>query len=78
MTIQSAPVELPLSQDQNNIMTDTTKYRSVALSHNTWSKLDRLSRTIAPGIKLSKAKTVECLVVDRLANPHKQGTKRHG
>ena len=53
-------------------MTDINKYRNISLSHTVYSKLDKLSKTIAPGIRLSKAKTVEALVSDRLANPHKQ------
>ena len=54
-------------------MTDITKYRNVSLRHNTYSKLDRLSKTITPGIQLSISKTIEALVSDRLANPKKQG-----
>lgn len=59
----------------NNTMTDKTKYRNVSLSHYSWSRLHRLSKTLLPGTQLSISKTVECLVSDRLANPHKQGTK---
>ena len=51
------------------MMTDITKYRNVSLRHNTYSKLDRLSKTITPGIQLSISKTIEALVSDRLANP---------
>ena len=53
-------------------MTDISKYRNISLTHSVYSKLDRLSKTITPGITLSKAKTVEALVSDRIANPHKQ------
>ena len=53
-------------------MTDVNKYRNISLTHTVYSKLDRLSKTITPGIQLSKAKTVEALVSDRIANPHKQ------
>lgn len=59
-------------------MTDITKYRNISLSHATYSRLDRLSRTITPGIKLSMAKTVEAIVSDRIVNPHKQGGKNSG
>ena len=55
------------------MMTDTTKYRNVSLKHGTYSKLDRLSKSITPGIQISISKTIEALVSDRLANPHKQG-----
>ncbi len=55
-------------------MTDITKYRNVSLRHDTYSKIEKLSRTITPGIKLSMSKTVEALVSDRISHPHKQGT----
>jgi len=54
------------------MMTDINRYRNISLTHTVYSKLDRLSKTITPGIQLSKAKTVEALVSDRIANPHKQ------
>jgi len=60
------------------MMTDITKYRNISLSHATYSRLDRLSRTITPGIKLTMAKTVEAIVSDRIVNPHKQGGKNSG
>lgn len=53
-------------------MTDVNKYRNISLTHSVYSKLDRLSKIITPGITLSKAKTVEALVSDRIANPHRQ------
>ena len=53
-------------------MTDINRYRNISLTHEVYSKLDKLSKTITPGIRLSKAKTVEALVSDRIANPHKQ------
>ena len=55
------------------MMTDITKYRNVSLKHSVYSKIDRLSKTITPGIQLSVSKTIEALVSDRLANPKKQG-----
>ncbi len=51
------------------MMTDFNKYRNVSLKHETYSKLDRLSKTITPGIQISISKTIEALVSDRLANP---------
>ena len=55
------------------MMTDITKYRNISLNHKTYSRLDRLSKSIFPGIQLSMSKTVEALVSDRESNPHKQG-----
>ena len=63
--------------DHSKNMTDKTKYRNVSLTHNNWSKLHRLSKTIVPGIQISISKTIECLISDRLANPHKQGHKKN-
>ena len=57
------------------MMTDITKYRNVSLKHSVYSKIDRLSKTITPGIQLSVSKTIEALVSDRLANPKKQGVQ---
>jgi len=54
-------------------MADSTKYRNISLSHKTYSRLDKLSKYIFPGVKLSMSKTVEALVSDRECNPHKQG-----
>ena len=42
-------------------MTDINKYRSVALSNDTFAKLERISKKVAP-VKLSIAKTIEVLV----------------
>ena len=54
-------------------MTDILKYRNISLNHASYSKVEKLSRTITPGIKLSMAKTVEAIVSDRIVRPHKQG-----
>jgi len=59
-------------------MTDIMKYRNISLNHATYSKVEKLSRTITPGIKLSMAKTVEAIVSDRMARPHKQGNNHNG
>ena len=49
------------------MMTDSNKYRNISLTHAVYSKLDKLSKTITPGIQLSKAKTVEALVESLIA-----------
>ena len=59
-------------------MTDINKYRNISLTHEVYSKLDKLSKVITPGIQLSKAKTVEALVSDRIARPHKQNGSDDG
>ena len=46
-------------------MTDKWKYKSVSLKSSTYSMLNDLSDTLVPGLKLSKAKTVEKLITDK-------------
>ena len=40
-------------------------YNSISLRKHTYNKLDVLSQTLAPGYSLSKAKTVEKLILDK-------------
>lgn len=46
-------------------MTDITKYRNVSLSHHAYDQLEKLSKIIVPGVKLSISKTVESLAADK-------------
>ena len=46
-------------------MTDKWKYNSVSLRNHTYPALDDLSETLVPGLKLSKAKTIEKLIQDK-------------
>ena len=46
-------------------MTDISKYRNVSLTHDTYSTLVRLSKTLLPGAKLSISKTVEALANEK-------------
>tara|TARA_B100000745_G_C20057243_1_gene360649 strand:+ start:118 stop:318 length:201 start_codon:yes stop_codon:yes gene_type:complete len=46
-------------------MTDKWKYNTVSLRYQTYSALDDLSETLVPGLKLSKAKTIEKLIQDK-------------
>ena len=43
-------------------MTDTTKYKSVAIDHDCYSKIKKLSEKLCPGAKLSLAAVVRILV----------------
>ena len=45
-------------------MTDRWKYKSVSLKNSTYSILNDLTKTLVPGIELSKAKAVEKLILD--------------
>jgi hypothetical protein len=42
-------------------MTDITKYRNISVIHPVYSDLERISRKLIPGVKLSISKTVETL-----------------
>ena len=46
-------------------MTDKYKYKSVSLKNSTYSALNDLSETLVPGFKLSNAKTVEQLILEK-------------
>ena len=46
-------------------MTDFRKYRNLSLSHRVYSALEKLSKELLPGAKLSISKTVETLVMER-------------
>ena len=46
-------------------MTDISKYRNVSLTHETYSTLVRLSKTLLPDAKLSISKTVEALATEK-------------
>jgi|TARA_R100001086_G_scaffold173546_1_gene95113 hypothetical protein len=47
-------------------MTDINKYRNVSLLKETYSKLDKLSKTLLPDAKLSISKTIECLTNEKI------------
>jgi hypothetical protein len=46
-------------------LTDKYKYKSVSLKNSTYSALNDLSETLVPGFKLSNAKTVEQLILEK-------------
>ena len=50
------------------MMTDTNRYRNVALKHDTYSKIQRLSRQLIPQVNLSVAKTIEVIINKQLDN----------
>ena len=56
-------------------MTDITKYRNVSLKHDTYSKVQRLSRQLIPQVNLSIAKTIQIIVEQRLNNERKSNDK---
>ena len=44
------------------MMTDTNRYRNGSLKHDTYSKIQRLSRQLIPQTNLSVAKTIEIII----------------
>ena len=60
-------------QMRRKLMTDKWKYKSVSLKNSTYSKLNDLSETLVPGLKLSQAKTVEKLISDSKKKSTKNG-----
>ena len=47
-------------------MTDFSKYKNVSLSKDTYTKLDSLRRVIVPNTTISRAQTVNILVIEKV------------
>ena len=47
-------------------MTDTSKYRTVSLSHATYKILDTLSKNLDPDVTLSISKTIEKIANEKV------------
>ena len=43
-------------------MTDISKYKSLAVDHDCYGKIKQLTKTLAPGVTLSKAQVIRMLV----------------
>jgi hypothetical protein len=46
-------------------MTDINKYKSVALSHNSCNKLDKIRKVIVPDAEVSRAKALDILINEK-------------
>ena len=46
-------------------MTDISKYKSVALSHESCNKLDKIRRVVVPEVEVSRAKTLDILINEK-------------
>ena len=46
-------------------MTDTSKYKSVALSHDSCDKLDKIRKVIVPDAEVSRAKALDILINEK-------------
>ena len=60
-------------------MTDKTKYKNVSLSHSTHQALVKLSKELIKPAKLSIAKTVEKIVLERnlILTKQQRGDKKN-
>ena len=46
-------------------MTDISKYKSVALSHDSSQKLDKIRSVIVPHTKISRAKALDIIINEK-------------
>ena len=46
-------------------MTDVSKYKSVALSHSSCDKLDKIRKIIVPEVSVSRAKALDILINEK-------------
>jgi hypothetical protein len=46
-------------------MTDISKYKSVALSHDSCNKLDKIRRVVVPEVEVSRAKALDILINEK-------------
>jgi len=46
-------------------MTDISKYKSVALSHDSCNKLDKIRRVVVPEVEVSRAKALDILIYEK-------------
>ena len=46
-------------------MTDISKYKSVALSHESFNKLDKIRRVVVPEVEVSRAKALDILINEK-------------
>jgi RNA-binding protein YlmH len=47
-------------------MTDISKYKSVALSHDSCEKLDKICKVIVPLTKVSRAKALDIIINEKV------------
>jgi hypothetical protein len=58
-------------------LTDKWKYKSISLKNSTYSLLSDLSETMVPGMKLSNAKTVEQLILNKTQSNSSRDNKEN-
>jgi hypothetical protein len=46
-------------------MTDISKYKSLAVDHGCYGKIDKLAKVLAPGVILSRSQVIRMLVDEK-------------
>ena len=46
-------------------MTDISKYKSLAVDHDCYAMIDKMTKVLAPGITLSRAQVIRMLVDEK-------------
>ena len=59
-------------------MTDISKYKSVALSHESCNKLDKLRKVIVPEVSVSRAKALDIIINEKVRKLNGLGNKHTG
>ena len=47
------------------MMTDISRYKSLAVDHDCYNKIDKMTKVLAPGITLSRAQVIRMLVDEK-------------
>ncbi len=56
-------------------MTDISKYKSLAVDHGCYDNIDKLTKTLAPGVTLSRAQVVRMLVNEKVKKLNGKSSK---
>ena len=57
-------------------MTDISKYKSLAVDHACYAKIDQMTKVLAPGVTLSRAQVIRMLVDEKAKKLNGKITKR--
>ena len=56
-------------------MTDISKYKSLAVSHDCYEKIGKIAKILAPGVTLSRAQTIKVIVDEKAKKLNGKYTK---
>ena len=57
-------------------MTDISKYKSLAVDHDRYGKIDKMTKLLAPGVTLSRAQVIRMLVDEKVKKLNGKLNKR--